>query len=59
MRRNDFDFVVFSFATPEDAEVFCERFDGEHLAPLPGHPDDSGLAMPLVFCSHQRIPKSA
>jgi len=24
--------VVFCFAEPEDANAFCERFDGERLA---------------------------
>ena len=25
------DLVVFCFATPEDADAFCRRFDGERL----------------------------
>lgn len=31
LHRADGDLVVFCFATPEDAEAFCERFDGERL----------------------------
>jgi hypothetical protein len=29
--RADAHFVVFCFAKPEEAEVFCERFSGERL----------------------------
>ncbi len=29
--RADVDLVVFSFAKPEDADAFCQRFGGERL----------------------------
>jgi hypothetical protein len=31
LRRGDLDLVVFCFAKPEDAEMFCKRFGGERL----------------------------
>jgi len=30
-RRSNVDYVVICFAKPEDAEVFCWRFGGEHV----------------------------
>jgi hypothetical protein len=30
-RRNDVDYVVYCFAEPVDAEVFCQRFGGDWL----------------------------
>jgi hypothetical protein len=29
--RADVDLVVFCFSKPEDAEAFCQRFEGERL----------------------------
>lgn len=31
-RRDDRDYVVFCFAEPSHADLFCERFDGEHVS---------------------------
>jgi hypothetical protein len=31
VHHDDGDLVVFCFATPEDADVFCQRFGGERL----------------------------
>jgi hypothetical protein len=31
LRRNYAEFVVFCFATQEDADVFCQRFGGDRL----------------------------
>jgi hypothetical protein len=31
LRRGDSDLVVFCFSKQEDADVFCQRFEGERL----------------------------